>query len=132
MVIDSSGTKMSSDDAIKQLSGQGTTTSMEQARSRTLSESSTGEGFSRLEVFSIVNSQPRSSDISDADTSLACYNLQFALAEVKSVKKVHPHLSWPFLSFSLKSDEFLPSLYFHTGGMKDFWKLLQRFLCLSK
>ena len=60
------------------------------------------------------------------------YDIQFALAEVKSVRKKTPHFGFPQLTVTLTSNELMPTLHFHGGHMKEFWTYLQRFLCFEK
>eukprot|EP00118_Oscarella_pearsei_P010601 m.66016 g.66016 ORF g.66016 m.66016 type:complete len:1662 (+) comp35354_c0_seq6:51-5036(+) len=69
---------------------------------------------------------------SPRETRLQRFQMQFALSEVKSVRKKQSYFGFPECTFTLVSNESMPTLHFHKGRMKDFWSFLQRFLCLEK
>lgn len=72
----------------------------------------------------------------DANTSKrkrrSKYAIFFDTAELHSIKRSDPKLGWSYAVFILKDGTTLPALHFHSGGISELIRRLQRYIWITK
>lgn len=60
------------------------------------------------------------------------YAIYFNTADLHSIKRSDPKLAWSYAVFILKDGTTLPALHFHSGGISELVRRLQRYTWLTK
>ena len=74
--------------------------------------------------------------LSDANTHKkkrrSKYAIYFNTADLHSIRRSDPKLTWSYAVFILKDGTTLPALHFHSGGISEMIRRLQRYIWLTK
>ncbi|KAL9984661.1 hypothetical protein ACROYT_G006982 [Oculina patagonica] len=60
------------------------------------------------------------------------YAIYFNTADLHSIRRSDPRLTWSYAVFILKDGTTLPALHFHSGGISEMVRRLQRYIWLTK
>lgn len=60
------------------------------------------------------------------------YAIHFNTADLHSIRRSDPKLTWSYAVFILKDGNTLPALHFHSGGISEMIRRLQRYIWLTK
>lgn len=60
------------------------------------------------------------------------YAIHFDTADLHSIRRSDPKLAWSYAVFILKDGTTLPALHFHSGGISELVRRLQRYIWLTK
>ena len=60
------------------------------------------------------------------------YAIHFNTADLHSIRRSDPKLTWSYAVFILKDGTTLPALHFHSGGISEMVRRLQRYIWLTK
>lgn len=60
------------------------------------------------------------------------YAIHFNTAELHSIRRSDPKLAWSYAVFILKDGTTLPALHFHSGGISELVRRLQRYIWLTR
>ncbi|XP_076811417.1 TBC1 domain family member 15-like [Clavelina lepadiformis] len=86
-------------------------------------ESSTDESFDlSMDVLSAESQESNSPQ----------YTFTIPLEDIRCIKKSKKGVAWAYLLLELADGASLPTLHFHQGGSKKFWKVLERYVTTTK
>ena len=60
------------------------------------------------------------------------YAIHFNVSELHSIRRSDPKLAWSYAVFMLKNGTTQPALHFHSGGISEMIRHLQRYVWITR
>lgn len=83
-------------------------------------------------VSAAISPIQKSNNFGESKNYANLYAIVCTLAEIKSLKRHIPTMGWSYLVVTTKGGISNPPLYFHDGGIQDFFSALEKFVTIQK